>query len=85
VVLPPGSVTSRTTNVYRTFTPSDTDYRLPPLWTAVFNSHGDGTLIRLLRDRGADPRAENSRGQSPLGLARLIANYPVAAFFADLE
>ena len=55
-----------------------------PLWVAVFNSRGDGELIRLLRERGADPLAANNSGQTPVGLARLIANYPVADFFADL-
>jgi ankyrin repeat protein len=55
-----------------------------PLSVAVFNSRGDGDLIRLLRERGADPLVANASGQTPVGLARLIANYPVADFFADL-
>jgi hypothetical protein len=56
-----------------------------PLSTAVFNCRdGDGALITLLRSRGADPYAANNHGQTPLGLARLIANYHVARWFADL-
>jgi uncharacterized protein len=56
-----------------------------PLFTAVFNSRGHGEIIRLLRARGADPYATNAQGQTPVGLARLIANYDVAQFFADID
>jgi len=38
-----------------------------------------------LRAHGADPSAVNTAGQSPVGLARAIANYPVAQFFADFD
>jgi uncharacterized protein len=55
-----------------------------PLFVAVFNSRGRGEMIELLRSRGADPHAANSRGQTPVGLSRLIANYDVSQFFADL-
>jgi ankyrin repeat protein len=55
-----------------------------PLFVAVFSSRGRGELIALLRERGADPSLVNKSGKSPLGLARLIANYDVAQFFADL-
>jgi ankyrin repeat protein len=55
------------------------------LSVAVFNSRGRGELISLLRIHGADPLSENASGQTPLGLARLIANYDVAQYFADLE
>ena len=41
-------------------------------------------MITLLRERGADPRLANKSGQTPVGLARLIGNYDVARFFADL-
>jgi hypothetical protein len=41
-------------------------------------------LIELLRQRGADPLRANDSGQTPLGLARMIANYDVGRFFADL-
>ena len=56
-----------------------------PLFRAVFNYRGDGHLIELLRNHGANPLQMNNHGQSPVGLARLIANYDVARFFADLK
>ncbi|MFG2146851.1 ankyrin repeat domain-containing protein [Streptomyces sp. NPDC048696] len=56
-----------------------------PLFVAVFNSQGRGELIGLLRSRGADPHAENSSGQTPVGLARMIANHDVRSFFSDLD
>ena len=55
-----------------------------PLFIAVFNSNGRGELIELLRSRGADALHANVSGQTPVGLARLIANYDVAKWFADL-
>ena len=55
-----------------------------PLLRAVFSSCGEGDLIALLRLHGADPYLENAHGQSPIGLARLIANYPIEQFFNDL-
>jgi ankyrin repeat protein len=55
-----------------------------PLFVAVFNSRGRGDLISLLRERHADPLSVNNSGQTPVGLARLIGNYDVAQFFADL-
>ena len=55
-----------------------------PLFVAVFNSKGRRELIDLLRSRGADPRRSNMAGQTPVGLARLIANYPVAEYFDDI-
>jgi ankyrin repeat protein len=59
-------------------------YGNTPLRVAVFNSRGQGDLIELLRSRGADPHHVNSTGQTPVGLARLIANYDVARYFADI-
>ncbi|HEV2217968.1 MAG TPA: ankyrin repeat domain-containing protein [Candidatus Dormibacteraeota bacterium] len=59
-------------------------YGNSPLWTAVFNAKGRGALIELLRRRGANPLRENKAGQTPLGLARLIGNFDVARYFADL-
>jgi len=59
-------------------------YGNTPLFTAVGNSRGNGELIGLLRGRGADPWRQNHYGQTPVGLARLIANYQVARFFDDL-
>jgi ankyrin repeat protein len=55
-----------------------------PLLNAVFNSRGNGDAIDLARSRRADPYAPNAHGQTPLGLARLIANYDVARYFSDL-
>lgn len=54
------------------------------LFVAVFNSNGRGELIGLLRSHGADPLQSNASGQTPVGLARLIANYDVAQFFKDI-
>jgi ankyrin repeat protein len=61
------------------------EYGNTPLFVAVFNCRGDGRLINLLREHGADPHAANASGHTPVGLARRIANYPVAAFFEDLD
>jgi hypothetical protein len=41
-------------------------------------------VIESLRRAAADPYAANSSGVTPLSLARTIANYNVAQFFADL-
>jgi uncharacterized protein len=59
-------------------------YGNTPLFVAVFNSQGAGEFIRLLRDHGADPHAANGSGQTPVGLARLIANYDIGRFFEDV-
>jgi ankyrin repeat protein len=55
-----------------------------PLFRAVFSYGGDGAVIALLREAGADPHAENASGVTPLSLARTIANTDVAGRFADL-
>jgi ankyrin repeat protein len=55
-----------------------------PLFQAVWSSRGRGDTIRLLRAYGADPHAQNSRGTSPLRLARVIANFNVRQYFSDL-
>jgi ankyrin repeat protein len=55
-----------------------------PLHEAVFNSRGRGDVIELLRERGADPWHANESGQTPVGLARLIGNFDVARYFADV-
>jgi uncharacterized protein len=55
-----------------------------PLFKAVFECKGSGDTIKLLRARGANPLSENKHGQTPVGLARLIANYNVRQFFEDL-
>ncbi len=56
-----------------------------PLWRAVFSSKGDGTVIMLLRQAGADHFARNKHGVAPISLARTIANYDVAKFFSDVK
>lgn len=56
-----------------------------PLSTAVFSYEDDGTLIELLRARGADPTIKNKYRVSPVKLARSIANYDVRKFFTDLD
>jgi ankyrin repeat protein len=55
-----------------------------PLSRAVFESRGRGGVIRLLRDRGADPTLTNDHGVSPLSLPRTIANFDVRRFFVDI-
>ena len=55
-----------------------------PLSNAVFSYTNDGSTIETLRKFGADPYKSNNYGQTPIGLARLIANYDVAKFFDDL-
>ena len=60
------------------------DWGNTPLWRAVFNSRGEGSMISLLRERGADARHRNDHGKTPLELARTIANHDVARFFADM-
>jgi uncharacterized protein len=54
------------------------------LFVAVFNSKDLGDMIAMLRGRGANPFLANHSGQTPVGLARLIANYDIARFFAGL-
>jgi ankyrin repeat protein len=61
------------------------EYGNTPLFAAVFAYRGRGDLIELLRRHGADPHRANISGQTPVGLARLIANYDVRKFFADVS
>lgn len=51
------------------------------LWRAVFESKGRGEIIKLLLANGANPNLENAKGNSPLKLANIIANYDVKQFF----
>jgi len=53
------------------------------LFRAVFSYRGDGACIERLLGAGADPLSINKHGTSPASLARQIANYDVAKFFAD--
>lgn len=55
-----------------------------PLFRAVLESKGDGSIIAMLREAGADPHSTNSHGVSPVQLARRIGNYDVAQFFKDI-
>jgi len=57
------------------------EYGNTPLWRATFNSRGEGGVIKLLLDNGADRNIKNESGVSPLELARTIANYNVHQFF----
>lgn len=59
-------------------------YGNTPLFVAVFHAKGSGDFIRLMRSRGADPLHVNESGQTPVGLARLIANHDTSRFFADV-
>jgi hypothetical protein len=59
-------------------------YGKTPLAVAVMSSKGRGDLIQLLRAHQADPYLANHYGQTPVGTARLIANYDIAQYFADL-
>jgi len=52
-----------------------------PLWTAVYNYQGDGTLIQMLLEHGANPTMPNNQGKTPRDLAHLIANYDVRKYF----
>ena len=54
------------------------------LFRAVYWSGGEGAVIGLLRQAGADPFTKNHHGVSPISLARIIDNHDVAQFFADL-
>ena len=55
------------------------------LHRAVAQSRGEGIVIALLRQAGADPKKANAYGVSPVSLARTIANYDVAQYFKDIE
>jgi ankyrin repeat protein len=56
-----------------------------PLNIAVGNGiPGSIEIIRLLRERGANPHAEANNGVSPLGFIKMIGNETKRAIFADL-
>ena len=50
-----------------------------PLFRAVFNSKGEGDIIKLLLVAGANPDSEH--GVSPRASASTIGNYDVKQFF----
>jgi ankyrin repeat protein len=54
------------------------------LWRAVFSSKEDGSVIRLLREAGSNPLANNNHGVSPTSLARSISNFDLAKYFTDI-
>ncbi len=56
-------------------------YGNTPLFNAVFASQGDGTVIQLLINAGANPNAANLSDVTPLSLAKSIANYNISQFF----
>ncbi len=51
------------------------------LWRAVFASKGNGDIIKLLLEKGANPTLTNEYGVSPYSLAEKIANYDIKKFF----
>jgi ankyrin repeat protein len=52
-----------------------------PLFDAVFNSKGEGNIIKLLLSHGANPDIENNYEVSPKSLAETIANFDVSHLF----
>ncbi|SFS73211.1 ankyrin repeat domain-containing protein [Paenibacillus sp. BC26] len=51
------------------------------LFKAVFNSRGNGEIIKLLIMNGADQHSKNNYDVSPLDLAKTIGNYEVSKYF----
>ena len=51
------------------------------LFRAVFNSKGEGTIIKQLLASGSDPDQKNNHGVSPRILADTIGNYDVKQYF----
>ena len=60
-------------------------YGNTPLFVAVFNSRGRVRSLICFVDMGLILEGAMARGQTPVGLARLIANYDVKQFFEDIE
>jgi ankyrin repeat protein len=52
-----------------------------PLSNAVFRYTGDGSVVAVLLESGADAERSNFHGVSPRSLANTIANYDVRKFF----
>lgn len=55
-------------------------YGNTPLWAAVFNARGDATIVRLLREAGADPDHVNEAGRTPRILTETIAGQEMLGF-----
>lgn len=52
-----------------------------PLAVALFNVHdGEGQVVRVLLDAGADPDRKNVSDTSPRDLAEKVANYDLMRF-----
>lgn len=58
-------------------------YGNTPLARATFSSRGDGEVITILLEAGANPDATNEHGNSPRSLAKMIANYDIAKLFEN--
>ena len=63
---------------------AEDDYGKTPLAVAVLNYRDRGDMPSFLLAHGADPYHANHSGKTPIGLARIIANYDVARFFSHL-
>ena len=46
-----------------------------PIWTAIFNSQGDYSLVKLLISKGANLDMENKHNMTPRQLAEQIAGF----------
>jgi ankyrin repeat protein len=42
---------------------------------------GNGDVVRVLLDGGADPDAQNNHGISPLSIAEAVVNYDLMRIF----
>jgi len=51
-----------------------------PLFVAMMNSKGIGSMIQTLMANGANPNIANEKGISPLKLAESIANFDLKPF-----
>lgn len=51
------------------------------LWRAVMASKGEGAVIAILLEAGANRDLANDSGVSPVALAARIGNYDIARFF----
>jgi len=52
-----------------------------PLFRALFNSKGNGDVIKLLLQYGANKDEKNNSGISPISLAKQITNFNLIQFF----
>jgi len=47
----------------------------PPIWTAIFNSRGNSSIVSLFVSRGADLDSANNYNKTPRKLAETIAGF----------